>query len=41
MYYVLNTFRPPKLRVEAGPSTFVFETEFDAGASLEFFASLA
>jgi hypothetical protein len=34
-------FRPPKLRAEATPSTFVFETELDAGASLNFFGSLA
>jgi hypothetical protein len=39
--YVLNILSPLKLRAEAAPSTFIFVTEFDAGANLEFFASLA
>jgi hypothetical protein len=39
--YVLNILSPLKLRAEAAPSTFIFVTEFDSGASLEFFGSLA
>jgi hypothetical protein len=38
---VLNREIPLKLRAEAAPSTSVFVTVFNAGPSLEFFASLA
>jgi hypothetical protein len=39
--YVLNILNPLKLRAEAAPSTFIFVTEFDTGASLESFGLLA
>jgi hypothetical protein len=37
----LKIFNPLKLRAEAASSISVFVTVFDAGASLEFFATLA
>jgi hypothetical protein len=38
---LLKIFSPSKLRAEAASSISVFVNVFDAGASLEFFASLA